>query len=605
MLSFRPVVLVAVAAALAAPARAALGAPPAAPAGLRSIVATPASRADLVDLGHAPATTSVRVAITLNYRNQAELDRLVLLQALPDSPLYHHFISADEFAAYFAPAPEAYERVAASLRAAGFFVEPAHSNRTVIDAVAPAPAAERYFGTRIDLVAQFGHGMRYANVAPATMPASLAGFVDSVVGLDDVVKRHSDRVPAAVGTQALSAASLLGPDASTFAAPIERKLANGYYGLYPAAWANAYRYPSLSGFTGKGHAIAIVIDSDIANTDLSTYWKAAGVTRSGTFVRVPVSGANPGINFDVGETAIDTEITSSLAPAADVYLYLTSDLSDAPIEDAYDLAVRNRKAEALDVVNSSFGGCELDDIPFAKATDHIAEQGATLGLTFTASSGDSGGYCLDQTSQGGVFYEPDIVNNPASGPYFVAVGATKLDVNATTGARVSETAWSPGGMSGGSGGGVSSYFGRPPFQTGLANMADVPKVTVTPPATPPKAGLAGRNLPDISLDGSNASGSGLVIYDASDGGWDALGGTSVSSPAFAALLVEENQQRKSLAGWYNPTLYSAFTDAGKKPAGVYGTEFFDIVSGSTGAGWTAHAGYDQSTGIGSIDNGTL
>jgi kumamolisin len=583
-------------ASLATPAPAAI--PVAFPAG-RSLVAAATARQDLVDLGHAPATTAVRLAVTLRYRNQAELDRLVLLQGQPDSPLYHHFITPDEFGAYFAPSPEAYERVAGSLRAAGFLVQPARSNRTVIDAVAPVSVAERYFGTRIDLVGQIGHGVRYANVTPATIPASMSEFVDTVAGLDDVVKLHSDRVPAAFGAQTYPTASLIEPDASTFAAPIERHFSNGTVGLYPAAFAEAYRYPALSGSTGKGHAIAIVIDSDIPAADLATYWKAAGVVRSGTFVRVPVNGANPGVNFDEGETAIDTEITSSLAPAANIYLYLISDLNDAPVEDAYDLAVSDRKAQTLDVVNSSFGGCELGDTPFAKATNHIAEQGAALGLTFAASTGDSGGYCAYQPGR----YEPYNVNSPASGPYFLAVGATKLDVNATTGARVTETAWSPGGASGGGGGGVSSYFARPAFQSGVTGIADVPKVTVTPPATQPKTGFAGRNLPDVSLDGSNASGSCLVVYDA-NAGWACLGGTSVSSPAFAALLVEENQVRKSLAGWYDPTLYTAFTDGGKKPGGIYGTEFFDIVSGSTG-GWSPRKGYDQSTGIGSIDNGSL
>jgi kumamolisin len=580
--------------AAAGPARAAV------PVGARPVIVQAASRTDLVDLGRAPTSTTVRIAVTLRYRNQAELDRLVLLQGLPDSPLYHHFMTPEQFAAYFAPAPDAYERVAGSLRAAGFLVAPPRSNRTLIDAVATAPLAERYFGTRIDRVGQIGHGVHYANVTPATVPAAVSEFVDSVAGLDDVVRLHSDRVPAAFATQPDRIRNVLGPQASSFAAPIERKFPGGEVGLYPAAFADAYRYPSLSGFTGKGQAIAIVIDSDIADTDLTTYWKAAGIARSGTFVRVPVSGAKPGINSDAGETAIDTEITSSLAPAANIYLYLVSDLSDAPVEDAYDLAVSDRKAESLDVVNSSFGGCELGDTAFAEATNHIAEQGAALGLTFTASTGDSGGDCEYQPGR----VEPDIVNSPASGPYFLAVGATKLDVSATTGARATETAWSPGGVSGGSGGGVSSYFARPAFQN-VTGVADVPKVKTTPPETPPKSGFAGRNLPDISLNGSPESGSCLVIYDAHDGGWGCLGGTSVASPAFAALLTERNQQLKSLAGWFTPKLYNGFTDGGKKPAGLYGTEFFDILSGGTGAGWSARKGYDQSTGIGSIDNGSV
>jgi kumamolisin len=569
----------------------------------RSVVAAPLARPDLVDLGRAPAATPVRLALTLRYRNQAELDRLVFLQATPGSPLYHHFLTVEQFAAYFAPEPAAYERVADSLRAAGFTVAPARADRTIVDAVGSASAAERYFGTRFHLVRQAGHGVRYANVTAATLPAGFASIVATVAGLDDVVKRHSDAVPAAVRPQPDSAASDAASRLASQGAPIERNEGGGSVGLYPAAFANAYRYPALAGYTGKGHGIAIVMDSNISNADLETYWKAAGVTRTGAFVRVSVDGADPHENYDVGETAIDTEITSSLAPAANIYLYLVDSLDDAPIEDAYDQTLSDRDHEVIDVVNSSFGGCELDDTDFAQATNAIAEQGAAEGLTFAASSGDAGGYCEDTNSKGGTFYEPDIVNNPASNPYFIAVGATTLLVHPSTGARASETAWSPGGPSGGSGGGVSSYFARPVYQNGVEGMAVVPTVKVTPPATQPKSGYAGRNVPDISLDGSNGNYSYLAVY--ADAQWTGYGGTSVASPAFAALLTEQNQLRKSQAGWYNPKLYATFTNSGKAPGGVYDTEFYDITSGGTGAGWSAHNGYDQATGIGSIDDGSM
>ena len=223
-------------------------------------------------------------------------------------------------------------------------------------------------------------------------------------------------------------------------APIERTVRGAFAGLYPAALSIAYKFPAQSGYTGAGHAIAVVIDSDIANSDLATFWKAAGVARTGAFNRVLVNATNPGVNRDVAETAIDTETTSSLAPAADIDLYLISSLDDAPIEDAYNLVVSN---DNVDVASSSFGGCELADTPFASATDAIAEQGAALGISFTASTGDAGGDCEDETASGKLFYGPDIVSSPASGPHFLAIGGTRLTVNAATGARLSETAWGP------------------------------------------------------------------------------------------------------------------------------------------------------------------
>jgi kumamolisin len=257
------------------------------------------------------------------------------------------------------------------------------------------------------------------------------------------------------------------------------------------------------------------------------------------------------------------------------------------------------------VASSSFGGCELDDTPFATATDAIAEQGAALGVTFTASTGDAGGDCEDETASGKIFYSPDIVSSPSSGPHFVAVGGTTLLVNATTGARVSETAWGPGGSTGGGGGGVSSFWPLPSYQAGVGGIAVVPTLTVKPPNVQPNSGFAGRNLPDISLDASNAVGSYIAVYDTLDGGWTGFGGTSVANPVFAALVALQNQKTGARSGFLNPALYATFTNHGASPKGVYGADFFDVTSGSIGAGWSARAGYDQATGIGSILGGAF
>ena len=178
--------------ASAGPASAArVGGPPVA-----AFTAEPPARLDLTDLGRAPAATPVSLAVMLKYRNQAELDQLVLLQATPGSPLFHHFITRAQFAAEFSPTPADYLRVVQSLRAAGFAVRPGLPNRTIVDADGTASAAERYFGTQIHRVGQTGYGIRYANATTATVPAAIADVVRSVAGLDNVVEMKSDRVPA-------------------------------------------------------------------------------------------------------------------------------------------------------------------------------------------------------------------------------------------------------------------------------------------------------------------------------------------------------------------------------------------------------------------------
>jgi kumamolisin len=573
-----------------------------APAGAQTrFEARAISRPDVTDLGAAPAGAPVKLAITLNYRNKAALDDLVIQQGTPGSPQFHQFLTPEQFAARFGPTPGDHDQVVAALQRAGFTIARTYPNRTVIDAVAPVAVVGAYFHTQIHRVMQAGHGERYANATPAALPAELTASVTSVAGLDNVVKVHLHKQPAPYYVDAMRQPdATAGPSGAS--GPIERTVGGQFAGLYPAGLSIAYKFPAQSGFTGAGHAIAIVIDSDIASSDLTTFWTAAGVTRTGAFNRVLVSGVNPGVNGDVGETAIDTETTSSLAPAANIELYLIRSLDDAPIEDAYNLVITNNN---VDVASSSFGGCELGDTPFASATDAIAEQGAALGITFTASTGDAGGDCEDQTASGTLFFSPDVVNAPASGPHFLAIGGTKLKINPKTAARVSETAWGPGGSGGGGGGGVSSFWAKPSYQNGVTGIAVVRTIKVKSPDFQPNSGFAGRNLPDISLDAANTIGSYIAVYDTLDGGWTGYGGTSVSNPVFAALLTEQNQKTGTRAGLANPALYATFTNNGATPGGVYGVDFLDITVGGIGAGWTSRVGYDQATGIGSILGGAF
>jgi subtilase family serine protease len=534
---------------------------------------------DLRDLGRASAATRVGIVLLLRYRNQGELDQLVRLQSDRRSPFFHHYLRPAQFAAEFSPTPADYRHVALALGAAGFTVEPGAANRTLIAADAPAPVAERFFGTEIHRLAQAGYGVRYANVTKATLPAFLAPAVRSFEGVDDVVRIRTHHLPA-VSDSGLpdAAASSQATDASPdLSGPIERKSNGAFAGLFPTGIAKAYRFPiQAGGYTGVGSPIGIVIDSDIKNSDLTAFWTAAKITRTGGFYRVNVSGKDPGVTQDLDETAIDTETASSLAPGADIYLYLIPTLGNASIEKAYNEAVAD---DSVGIVSSSFGGCEKGEAAFADATNAIAEQGGAEGITFTASTGDAGGDCQGNSE------EPDVVNSPASGTYFIAVGATTLKVNASTGARTSETAWGPGGSSGGGGGGVSDHFPIEDYQAAISGMA-----------VNPLDGFAGRNLPDIALDGSNKTGSYVAIY--LHGAWAGYGGTSVSNPMFAAFLADENQEVGSDQGFFSQYLYQYFAAYG------YGSFYHDITSGSIGAGWKATAGYDQATGIGSIDGAT-
>lgn len=331
---------------------------------------------------------------------------------------------------------------------------------------------------------------------------------------------------------------------------------SGSNGWLATGVAKAFDYPVQHGCNGSGQTVAVEIDTPITTSDVNTYLSTAGVTHTGTITNVAVDGGGNASSSDYVETALDVETIAGLAPGANIRVYNFPDLSSQSIEDGYNQTVSDGIAT---VVNSSFGGCETSDTSFTNTTNSIAQQAAAKGITFAASSGDSGSNECSG-SQG--------VSSPASDPYFTAVGAVNFTDNSTTGALASITAGSDSSNGFSSGGGYSRVFAVPSYQSGIAGVNS-----------------SGRNNPDISLPGV-----GVAVYASSQGGWMKVDGTSWSSPEFTALMAEVNQLRGTHFGFVNPNLYTLFKNTGY-------TDYTDVTSGNNG-GYTAVSGYDLVTGIG-------
>jgi len=494
----------------------------------------------------------VRLAIVLRYRNQSSLDAFVRAQNDPRSALAGRYLSRAQFLSAYAPAPAQYAFVANDLRARGFRIVQAYENRTVLDVEGSALAVERAFATRLDRVVAGGR-TGYANVAPATLPPELAGVVSGVLGFDDVGRLRTANLRGA--PRAVDATRpLFGPDT----------------GFGPAAFAGAYDLPVRHGIDGAGQTAAIVIDADFADADVAQFLRYFGVSRGGgAIARIPVDGGpDPAMNPDSVETTLDVEAIASLAPGAAIEVYETSSLLYATTLDAYNRVVSD---DSAGVVNSSFGGCETQTSPrdFPQLANQIAEQGAALGIAFVASTGDAGTFACRYPGPGGV-------ETPASSPYFVAVGGTTLILRRGA-AYALELGW------GDSGGGFSALFARPAYQNGVK-------------------GLVGstRNLPDVAFDAD--PGSGMAFYYG--GRWDGpIGGTSLASPIFAALCTQLAQHAGHRIGAnLHGAMYRAFAARGYGPAGA--PLFRDVTFGNDGY-FNAHAGYDQVTGIGSIEGWNL
>jgi subtilase family serine protease len=499
------------------------------------------------DLGHVAALTPIRLTVVLNYRNEPELERYVARMGDPSAASSTRPLTAQEFRDAFAPTAADYATTQLALARLGLRVTRVYTNRSVIDVAAPASLVERAFSTRIDMVRRANGSLGYANVIPAFVPAGLQRTVMGVAGFDNVgalrtYNRRGRRNAAKPGP-------LQGPDT----------------GLAPLAIQTAYDLPVLHGYDGKGQAAAVVIDADFLDSDLARFLKTFHIARNGpATVRVLVDGGpQPGLTQDSTEASLDVQTIVGNAPGIALYVYETDSLQPASVLDAYNQINADDKVGA---VNSSFGMCETQTMPanFPQLANHLALQGAALGITYAAATGDTGTAECTYIAPGGVAA-------PASGTHFVAVGGTTLLLHAD-GTRISELGWP------GSGGGLSAIFKEPAYQNGVARVSGPM-----------------RNMPDIAFEAD--PGSGVAFF--MGGVWEGpIGGTSLASPILVALVSELAQYRGARVGNLHNALYGTYKASGYGPKKA--PQFYDAVGGTNGY-WYTTRGYDAVTGIGSID----
>ena len=350
-------------------------------------------------------------------------------------------------------------------------------------------------------------------------------------------------------------------------------------GLTPATVRKAYGIDStLFGAVkgdGTGQTIAIVDaynDPNIAS-DFAAFSSAFGLPGSTLTVENQTGGtALPGVdpaakgNTWAVETSLDVEWAHAVAPGAKILLL---EANSSSLNDLFQAVDTARNTAGVSVVSMSFGGSEFSGQGSYDA--HFTTPAGHAGVTFVASSGDSGAYTSGTTTPA--------VEYPAASPNVLAVGGTRLSVD-SGGNYVSESAWgsaTTSGTSGGAGGGISLYSNQPAYQ----------KSIVTQTATK-------RAVPDVGFLADPAS--GVAVIDSYDFGstapWLAVGGTSLAAPMWAGVVSMVDQGR-AING--QASLDGA---SGTLPQ-VYGlptADFHDVTTGSNG--YNATAGYDLVTGRG-------
>ncbi len=586
------------------------------------------------DLGRLEPGTAIE-GVTLWFEptadQKAQLDALVQAQETPGSPYYHAWLTPAEYAARFGLSDADLASVESWLESQGFTITRVSNSHTSISFSGTAGQIESAFQTEMHRY-QLGAETHFANAIDLSIPAALSGVVRSVRNL-------SDFRPA---PQFLPSPATARP-AFTMAQTDE-------HFLTPKDVATIYDINPVysSGYTGSGETIAVVGQSEIATSDITNFQNAAGLTvKAPTTTLVPGTGTAATVSGDEAESDLDIEYSGGIATGAAIdFIYVGNNQNDS-VFDSLQYAVDNKSAP---IISMSYGLCETQ----LSSTDYstlegIMEQGASQGQTILAASGDSGSTaCYDPTSKTGVTAAMEVlaVNYPASSAYAVGVGGTELvpadtassnttywdsasgsDVISSARSYIPEQTWNDDSASIGQqygalyalssgGGGISTLTARPSWQTGVPGIPSgsfrlVPDVSLASSAE--YAPYLYCTSDTSSWNNGQKASCNSGFRDSSSGDLTAAGGTSFATPIFAGMLAMIEQKEGSSLGVADKNLYSLAANSS-----TYGSAFHDITSGgnqctagssycsSAGASeYAAGTGYDEATGLGSVDFNNL
>jgi kumamolisin len=301
--------------------------------------------------------------------------------------------------------------------------------------------------------------------------------------------------------------------------------------------ATSKALPSTKGWG----AIALVdaFDNPQAVNDVKVFAQQFGIKKY-SFKQVYATGHKPQFNSGWAlEEALDIEMAVAMAPKAKIYLV------EAATNNNSDLYFAEKVA--ADLVAKAGGGMISNSWQGSEYSGELQDEKTYFshpGIVYFASSGD-GGY-----------------NNtgfPAVAANVVAAGGTQILRN--NGKFLVENYWSGGGS------GLSQFEPRPTYQNIIKKIVG-----------------SQRGVPDFSAVATNVG-----MYDASNGGWFSVAGTSISSPLLAGIINAAGSKAKSTKAELMQ-IYKAY--ANKK---AYTEDFRDIINPAP----NCKKGWDFCDGVGS------
>jgi subtilase family serine protease len=335
---------------------------------------------------------------------------------------------------------------------------------------------------------------------------------------------------------------------------------------------------------------------------------------------------------------VDADIEQTLAVAPDIKNLVVynapNDYTGQTEVDEYS-AIAN--ADVVSTLSSSWGVCENDLSPGqAQAENTVFEQMALQGQSMFTSAGDTGSFGCVRSDGTTV----ENAGDPAGQPWVTGVGGTSLEsYNPGTSEHPGpapageETVWNvdnlcssqapaasndnEGGFffcaeTGAGGGGPSELWARPFYQQGPG--VSNPAFPSSNCALASNANAPCRETPDVSADADEytpyaeyCTGNANTPYSEcgtfSGGeaapGWFGIGGTSLSSPLWSALIADRDSYQGHRTGNVNPLVYLLFnTDPHQYFNDITGIGPLQQAATNNGL-FPTTPGYDMATGVGS------
>jgi hypothetical protein len=564
----------------------------------------------------------------------------------PQSKNYRRFLTQAQISKRFGPSKEAYAEAVAYLHGNGFKIVQTSKNRLTLTASGTRAQVDQAFSIHVGDY-KIGDSSFYANDTDPALPVSVATHVLAIDGLASFaktepayqvvvncnkahgagtaaakacIKKGYKAVNSVAGALycdifiiatiwlagAANAAGATGAaNAGTLSAGTLSRIggsgatASGFFAatqgcLWPNTfanqWGNASGYvtgsskkqrpfgagaSSLVFADGTGQTIGLVEFDGFYQSDVSDYLATQGAasTAIDNLSVIPVNGGVSTPGSGEGEVLLDIDTVMSFAPGAKVAVY------EAPFNgqaSSYSAVFNAMINGGVTIISNSWASCE-DQVSEASArgVDAVLQTAAAAGISVFNGTGDNGSSCLDGSA--------NTISVPADSPNATAVGGTMLPNGFGPSYTYNGEQWWDGSTespSTGQGGfGVSKFFSRPSYQSGVnAN--------------------AMRSVPDVVEVADPYD--GIEFCQADNGGCpngQLSGGTSFSTPEWAAIAALLNQTQAKNIGFFNPVIYPLAASDAFHTAASMSSDFAHVGLGSPNLNVMARLLKGQTVGV--------